>query len=247
MPTDTTNSDNTNPASSFDDIRENYIKAIKFFQKHSRELEQVRRLLDGRLTQLAFAYTHENRIPTESIIVRTRVKSFESFLQKSQMLNIREFTYPSDALYDLVGARVICWFLDDCRGIMNCISNSNFLTVQEKGIFNYIDHPKESGYRGIHLHVKIAYDTMSTANCQVKLAQERILCEIQVRTKLMDAWADLTHEFHYKSKTMGMQDEHLEKMLEAQAKRLYSEDESFVAIRNLYQKMLTAGRDSGKS
>lgn len=224
-----------------DNVRELYIKTIAFFQKHGNELDQIRELLDIRLNQLALAYTHENRLPPESIVVKTRVKTFSSFLKKMERLHISDFSYPHDVLYDLIGARVTCWFLDDCRGIAHCIANSNFLTVSKEKIFNYIERPKPSGYRGIHIHAKVGYESMSTTNCKVKVEPEYILCEIQVRTKLMDAWADLTHEFHYKAKGPGEQDEALERVLESQAKRFFSEDESFVAIRNLYQKMVSAG------
>jgi putative GTP pyrophosphokinase len=214
-----------------------YIKTISFFQRHGEELDQIRQLLDIRLKQLALAYTSENRLPAEAITVKTRVKTFGSFLKKMETLKRSDFHYPTDMLHDLIGARVVCWFLDDAKGISRCIRSSNFLVIDEAGSFDYIKEPKESGYRGIHIHAKISYESMSTSNCQVKLSPQKLLCEIQVRTKVMDAWADLTHEFHYKAKMLGAEDKHLEKMLEAQAKRFFSEDESFVAIRNLYQKM----------
>jgi putative GTP pyrophosphokinase len=214
-----------------------YIKAINLYEKHGSELEQVRQLLDIRLNQLALAYTTENRLPPEAITIKTRVKTFSSFLEKLEQLNKTDFSYPDDVVHDLIGARVICWFLDDCKGIASCIRNSNFISVDEYAVFNYIKDPKPSGYRGIHMHARIAYEKLSTANCQVKLNPVKILCEIQLRTKIMDAWADLTHEFHYKSKAMGVSNEHLEAVLAAQAKRFFTEDESFVAIRDLYQKM----------
>jgi putative GTP pyrophosphokinase len=219
-------------------VEELYIKAIKLYQHHGGELDHIRQLLDIRLTQLALAYTTENRIPPESIVIKTRVKTLESFLKKLETLGLKDFSFPDDNVYDLIGARVVCWFLDDCKGIANCIQNSNFLSVAEGSVANYIREPKKSGYRGIHIHAKVAYESMSTSNCQVKLEPKKMLCEIQVRTKLMDAWADLTHEFHYKSKALGTEDEHLERVLEAQAARFFSEDESFVAIRNLYQRMV---------
>ena len=218
-----------------------YLKAIEFFQKHQNELEHIRQILDIRLNQLSHAYTAENRLPPEAVMIKTRVKTFESFMKKLETLGMTDFDFPGKIVHDLIGARVVCWFLDDCRGITNCITSSNFVNVQKDKVFNYIDKPKTSGYRGIHLHATIAYERMSAANCQVKLSSEKLLCEIQVRTKLMDAWADLTHEFHYKSKLLGIEDHHLERVLEAQAKRFFSEDESFVAMRNLYQKMVTGG------
>jgi putative GTP pyrophosphokinase len=220
------------------DNKELYIKTIRFFQQHGPELDHIRQLLEIRLTQLALAYTTENRVPPESIVIKTRVKTFDSFLKKMEALNRTDFEFPSDILYDLIGARVVCWFLDDCKGFTRCIRNSNFISVDKNSIFNYIKEPKPSGYRGIHLHARIAYESMTASNCEVKPIHHKILCEIQVRTKLMDVFADLTHEFHYKSKGLGVEYEHLERVLESQAKRFFSEDESFIAIRNLYQKML---------
>jgi putative GTP pyrophosphokinase len=218
-----------------------YLKAIELFQRYGAEIEQIRQLLDIRLNQLALAYTTEHRLPPESITVKTRVKNLTSFLQKMETLKMTDFTYPSKMVHDLIGARVICWFLDDCIGISNCIKNSNFLIVDSGSVFNYVKQPKASGYRGIHLHAKISFERMATSNCQIKLNSEKIICEIQVRTKLMDVWADLTHEFHYKSKLVGIEDQHLEKVLASQANRFYSEDESFIAIRDLYQKIFTGG------
>jgi putative GTP pyrophosphokinase len=216
-----------------------YLKAIELFQRHGGEIEQIRQLLDIRLNQLALAYTTENRLPSESIVVKTRVKTFAGFLKKMETLKLTDFDYPSNIIYDLIGARVICWFLDDCTGFANCIKNSNFIAVDHDSVFDYVAQPTASGYRGIHLHAKISFERVATSHCHIKLAPHKILCEIQVRTKLMDAWADLTHEFHYKAKGLGLEDHGMEKVLEAQSKRFQSEDESFIAIRDLYQKMIT--------
>jgi putative GTP pyrophosphokinase len=222
-------------------------KAIRFFHRHERVLDQIRDLLDIRLNQLALAYTTEHRVPVESITIKTRVKTLDSFLKKMSRLQMQDFRFPKDVLYDLIGARVTCWFLDDCKGIAQCILNSHFLSIKPEGVFNYIDSPKKSGYRGIHLHTEISYDSLSTEKGEVKIVPQKVVCEIQVRTKLMDTWADLTHEFHYKAKDMGIQDDHMEKVLETQAKRFYSEDESFIAIRNLYQKMISQSGGDGNS
>lgn len=213
-------------------------KAINFFHKYETQLHQIRELLDIRLSQLALAYTTENKLPPESLHVKTRVKTLDSFIKKMQKVGMEDFHFPDKIVYDLIGARVTCWFLDDCKGIADFIVSSNFINVQSDQIFNYIEKPKASGYRAIHLHGQIFYESMTSEKGDIKLVPEKLTCEIQVRTKLMDAWADLTHEFHYKAKDVGIEDAHLEKVLESQAKRLFSEDESFVAIRNMYQKMI---------
>jgi putative GTP pyrophosphokinase len=213
-------------------------KAIGFFHKYEKHLDQIRMLLDIRLSQLALAYTTEYKLPCESVGIKTRVKTLDSFLKKLNQLELDDFHFPDNIVYDLIGARVTCWFLDDCKGMADHILNSNFIIVKPDGIFNYIEHPKPSGYRAIHLHGQISYENMVSDNGLVQLVSERVTCEIQVRTKLMDTWADLTHEFHYKAKEMGIEDAQLEMVLAAQAKRFFTEDESFVAIRDIYQRMV---------
>jgi putative GTP pyrophosphokinase len=213
-------------------------KAIGFFHKYEKHLNQIRQLLDIRLSQLALAYTTEYKLPCESIVIKTRVKTLDSFLKKLDKLALDDFHFPENVVYDLIGARVTCWFLDDCKGMADHIVNSNFIVVKPDGIFNYIEEPKPSGYRAIHLHGQIAYENMVSDHGVVQLVFERVICEIQVRTKLMDTWADLTHEFHYKAKELGIEDSHLEQVLAAQAKRFFTEDESFVAIRDIYQRMV---------
>ena len=65
------------------------------------------------------------------------------------------------------------------------------------------------------------------------------LCEIQIRTKLQDSWADTTHEFFYKAKNDGVRDEHYEQLLAGWAKRLASDDDSLISLRDLYLRLRT--------
>ncbi|HEY6162360.1 MAG TPA: RelA/SpoT domain-containing protein, partial [Bacteroidia bacterium] len=163
---------------------------------HEKQLHQIRKLLDIRLNQLALAYTSECKLPQESITIKTRVKTIDSFLKKLDKLNKDDFDFPSNSVYDLIGARVTCWFLDDCFGMSGYISNSNFISVDPGNVFDYIHQPRASGYRAIHIHGKISYENISTEGGNVKAIPQKVTCEIQIRTKLMDTWADLTHEFH---------------------------------------------------
>jgi putative GTP pyrophosphokinase len=220
-----------------------YEKAIKFFHMREKQLHQIRALLDIRLNQLALAYTTECKLPGESITVKTRVKTIDSFLKKLDKLHKDDFDFPDNCVYDLIGARVTCWFLDDCFGMARYISNSNFISVEPENVYDYIQHPRPSGYRTIHIHGKISYENISTEGENVKSIPQKVTCEIQIRTKLMDTWADLTHEFHYKAKDLGIEDHHLERVLETQAKRFHSEDESFIAIRDMYQRMIAKKYD----
>lgn len=53
----------------------------------------------------------------------------------------------------------------------------------------------KSGYRGIHYIIKKEFE--------ISEKKENLLCEIQLRTVLQDAWAIQSHLYGYKKKTEG--------------------------------------------
>lgn len=209
-------------------------RAIRFFARYGKDLEQIRQLLNIRLTQLALAYTIENNLPEEAVVILTRVKTLKSFLKKLENKGWPQFYYPTEVVQDLIGARVICWFIDDCEGICKLIKSSKHLNVHGQ-VENYIKEPKPSGYRSIHLSANVNYDSVQRQNGQVVIKDEAMICEIQIRTKLQDAWDDITHEFHYKAKNAGICNKVYEKILSEIAGRLASEDRSLLTLRDAYQ------------
>jgi putative GTP pyrophosphokinase len=64
-----------------------------------------------------------------------------------------------------------------------------------------------------------------------------MICEIQIRTKLQDAWGDVTHEFHYKAKNSGVDNKVYEKNISEIASRLADEDQLLINLRNAYQSL----------
>lgn len=209
-------------------------RAIRFFDRYGKDLEQIRQLLSIRLIQLALAYTIANNLPYEAVMITTRVKTLKSFLKKLEKKHWPQFYYPTEIIQDLVGARVICWFIDDCEGIRKLISSSNHLKVIGD-IEDYIKNPKPSGYRSIHMLVNVGYDSVQRSDGNVVIINEDMVCEIQIRTKLQDAWGDVTHEFHYKAKNSGIDNKVYEKNISEVANRLANEDQLLLNLRDAYQ------------
>jgi putative GTP pyrophosphokinase len=210
-------------------------RALRFYNRYDAETEMIRQLLEIRLHQLALAYTLENRLPQEAIQVHSRLKTFSSFISKLERQGWPEFYYPTEVAQDLIGARVICWFLDDCYGILEYIQSSEQFEVQLDSLEDYIETPKDTGYRSIHLLADIVYDRVRKVNGKRKVVSDKMVCEIQIRTKLQDAWAELTHEILYKAPSSFGPDY---KVLVAEfANRLFSEDKSAMAIRNILQRV----------
>jgi putative GTP pyrophosphokinase len=66
------------------------------------------------------------------------------------------------------------------------------------------------------------------------VVEDRMICEIQIRTKLQDAWAEFTHEVHCKVPAEFQAD--YETAIADIASRLAVEDRSALAVRNILQR-----------
>lgn len=71
-------------------------------------------------------------------------------------------------------------------------------------------------------------------------------CETQIRTKLQDAWGDITHEFHYKTKSSEVDDKNLENFLSDISERFLLEDKALLKFRNIYQSLADQKQKLGK-
>ena len=120
-------------------------------------------------------------------IVETKLDALEKMHRRGLPISIESI---QRTLTDIAGARVICSFLDDIYTLADMIEKQEDITVHVKK--DYIAHPKENGYRSLHLIVSIP----------IYLSQGRkdIPVEIQFRTIAMEFWATLEHKIKYKKK-----------------------------------------------
>jgi GTP pyrophosphokinase len=209
-------------------------RAVRFFDCYGDELETISQLLKIRLDQLASAYTAENELPREAVQVHSRVKSLTSFLTKLDKTNWPMFRYPTEVITDLIGARVICWFVDDCYGMLDYIQATKQFRIKPLSLEDYIKDPKRTGYRSIHLLADISYDRVKTFRKRRTVVEDKMICEIQIRTKLQDAWAEFTHEVHRKVPVEFEAD--YETAIAEIARRLDAEDRSALAVRDILQR-----------
>jgi putative GTP pyrophosphokinase len=225
-------------------------RTVRFYDRYGSELEQVKDLLAIKLRQLALAYTINNRLPPEAVTVKGRVKSMQSFLRKLERDNWPDFYYPTEVIRDLIGARIVCWFIDDCYGMLEAIKASHHFEIIENDatpIKDYNKNPQLAGYRAIHVFAEVEYDSVQKTDDQVTVQSEDIICEIQLRTKLQDAWADTTHEFFFgKAKLHGIKSDDHEGFLASLAERLEVEDRSLLRMRDAYQRMADQKQKEGK-
>jgi len=86
---------------------------------------------------------------------------------------------------------VVCNYLEDIYVIEKLLLKQEDVKLLKRK--DYIQHPKENGYRSLHIVVSIP----------VFLADrvEVTPVEIQIRTIGMDMWASLEHKIRYKNNT----------------------------------------------
>lgn len=118
-----------------------------------------------------------------------RIKTSESLKTK---LKKKGYHVPPDEagelINDIVGVRAVCLFEDDLYRILDALLFSQEIRIIK--IKDYIKNPKNSGYRSLHVIVKIPI--------MFSKMQQWVTVEIQLRTTAMDYWAELDYQFRYK-------------------------------------------------
>ncbi len=128
-----------------------------------------------------------DRNPIETI--KSRLKTPESIIEK---LHRKKVPFSAEMieekLNDIAGVRVICAFPEDIYLISECLLEQDDIRLIKKK--DYIQNPKENGYRSLHLIVEVPIFLHD---------QKRFMkVEVQLRTIAMDFWASLEHRIYYK-------------------------------------------------
>jgi putative GTP pyrophosphokinase len=121
--------------------------------------------------------------------IESRLKTPQSMISKLARKNL-DITVDSlkRHLTDIAGVRVICYYIDDIYMIAKLLSGQDDVKVLRRS--DYIQSPKENGYRSLHLVI--------TAPVYLSNRKENVPVEIQIRTVAMDFWASLEHQIRYK-------------------------------------------------
>ncbi|MBN1408880.1 MAG: tetratricopeptide repeat protein [Calditrichaceae bacterium] len=163
--------------------------------------------------------------------IKYRLKSFNSFFNK--MSHLRNGGNKPVAINDFIGIRVICPFLEDLSQVEQIIAdNFIILEVERKGEKNSF---REFSYDSIHLLIDIE-DEFDSGN----LPHTRKVCEIQLRTILQEAWAEVEHELIYKA-NFSLLNESIKRKLASLNASLTLSDIIFQEIRD-YQKEIESRR-----
>ncbi len=124
--------------------------------------------------------------------VAGRVKSKRRTWRKLQRYHVASVDEIPDVVDDLIGLRITCTNLRDLEMVQAALDNLPRAPRQKRPLAldptterDYVDAPKDSGYRGWHVNLRLL------------LGRTRVTCELQIRTLLQDSWGELTHEDTY--------------------------------------------------
>jgi len=126
--------------------------------------------------------------------LKGRVKEFDSYYAKKLRLLKKAWTDKAGTLpvNDVIAIRVICPFLGDLAKAEKILSERfSVEEIERKGAERSF---REFGYESIHLLVRIPEEIMPLCP-----HIERHVIEIQLRTILQEAWAEVEHELVYKA------------------------------------------------
>jgi putative GTP pyrophosphokinase len=136
------------------------------------------------------AATHRKNIKTHT--VSSRVKTSESIARKAKDKQLAD---PLAELDDIVGVRVVVLFLSDLPRLDELIHDSFNVISSENKVTD--GDPSSFGYMSVHYVV-----TLDERNSGPRYDDLKGMhLEIQTRTVVMDAWANVSHYLDYKGES----------------------------------------------
>ena len=163
-------------------FQQQYREMMQLYSAAVREVRTKVEILDEEFR------TRYARIPIHHI--DSRLKSPQSMMKKLARKGLPQTLEAAEAnLNDIAGIRIVCNYLDDIYRIADLLQRQR--DVEFVHLRDYIQNPKESGYRSLHLVIRIPVFLSSHT--------ELVPVEVQIRTIAMDFWASLEHQLRYKS------------------------------------------------
>jgi len=168
-----------------------------------------------------------------SVTVKSRVKRFNNYceklvrISKLQGCELLEIT-------DLLGIRIICPFLEDLVTVEQLISEHfEILELEHKAEQHSF---REFGYDSVHLLIRAPLP-----DSEEQLPHSSAVCEIQLRTILQEAWAEVEHELVYKS-DIDLPNHSIRRKLAALNASLTLSDLTFQEIRDTQKEIRRRGQ-----
>ena len=166
-------------------ILENVNSLLRMEQLYEAGIKEIRTKLEILDSEFKVKYDHnpihhiESRLKKPESIIKKAIDKDVTLTEKEIMRHI----------HDIAWIRVICNYIDDVYVVAQLLINQDDIKLIK--IKDYIQNPKDNGYRSLHLVLEVP----------IFLAEgvQPIHVEVQLRTIAMDFWASLEHKLKYKT------------------------------------------------
>lgn len=158
--------------------------------------------------------------------IDSRIKSSESIIKKLQRKGYDiSYAVAEEKLNDIAGIRAVCFFVDDVYEIAELLKRQKDIKlIKEK---DYIKEPKKNGYQSLHLIMQVPFFAGETCIYQK--------IEVQLRTAIMDSWAELDNQLCYKKEFLNT--ENAEEELKAYSQLVVKMDKQMLQLRKQIKKL----------
>jgi putative GTP pyrophosphokinase len=147
--------------------------------------QTLRMVLEKLLDQLSDAYGVR-----EGTWVEGEAKGFKSFYEKAERNGCTDKASCLEKIRDFARARVVVQTVDDVYRLVDLLDAQEVLVPHWETEEDYIENPRERGYRSFHIHVGV--------EVPVEGKKRTIDCELQIRSAIQHAWSNFSHEDFYK-------------------------------------------------
>lgn len=169
------------------------------------------------------AYILEKRLKDQNVeysAATYRAKTLPSFVEK---LARKHYADPLNEVTDLAGVRIVHLYKSDLPAIEEMVE-ADFEIVQKVDKLE-AQEPDRFGYGALHYLVRLGRRSSGARYDDLK----GLICEIQIRTVLQDAWAILNHHLSYKQESDVPK--HLRREIYSLSGSLEATDNTFDRIR----------------
>ncbi len=169
-------------------IGEVIVDTVELRKKYEDKKPKFRRLINLVCLIINSALEKDN-IKIHSM--KKRVKNYSSFLEKVER---KRYSDPFQECTDIAGCRIVCLFLSQVQEIRKIIEKEfEVIEISDKRTSKKYD---QFGYLSLHMLVKIPKNRSDFIEFS---DLKDFVCEIQIRTILQEAWAEIEHYLNYKS------------------------------------------------
>jgi len=169
--------------------------------------------------------------------IKMRVKTFESLSEKRSFLS-RTGVEPDPEIKDLLGLRIVVPFQEEVEQVVGLLrEHFNIGEIERKSEKLSF---REFAYDAVHVELPLQNDLLLPHYC-------RKVVEVQVRTILQDAWAEVEHELIYKNHFRFPNNDSIRKKLAAVNASLSLADMIFQEIRDTQKDLSRWGQDRFKA